>query len=56
MRNRGRWIKIVAVALAFMMLLPVIALLISAASEEGALGPALGVVALTIRPSTALWG
>lgn len=49
MRNRGRWVKIVAVALAFMMLLPVIALLIgSAVTTEGSLAPLLGASALLV--------
>lgn len=39
MGGRQRWIKIIAVALAFMMLLPVVALLIGAVSEEGSIAP-----------------
>lgn len=37
--GRQRWIKIIAVALAFMMLLPVVAVLIGALSEEASLAP-----------------
>lgn len=40
--NRDRWIKIVAAFLAFIMLLPVVALLIgTATSDEGSLAPVL---------------
>lgn len=48
MRNRDRWIKIVAVALAFMMLVPVIALLVGSAVSEGSLDVLSSAAHLTL--------
>ena len=39
MGDRQRWIKIVAVFLAFMMLLPVIAVLVGALGDEASIAP-----------------
>lgn len=47
--DRQRWIKIVAVFLAFMMLLPVIAVLVGALGEEASIAPIVDFTATAIQ-------
>ena len=49
MGDRQRWIKIVAVFLAFMMLLPVVAVLIGALGDEASIGPIVDYATAAIQ-------